>query len=140
MKKRNLILGILLAVTAVFLIESCKKDSPSPINLGTLMIGSIDLNGATSPANVPVNPTITATFSNDVDAATAIASNISLIEDYDTLSIALYLPEQSSIQVPHFIHFSVSMECMCFFVPETAPTGHDLRHNMHPSHFSSTTV
>jgi hypothetical protein len=38
---------------------------------------------------VPVNPTITATFSTDVDAATATADNITLTENYDALSIPL---------------------------------------------------
>jgi len=42
------------------------------------MVGTIDLNGATAPSNVPVNPTITATFSTDVDVATATTSNVTL--------------------------------------------------------------
>jgi len=53
------------------------------------MVGTIDLNGATAPTNVPVNPTITATFSTDVDVATATTSNVTLTESYDALSIPL---------------------------------------------------
>ena len=89
MKRKILILSILMMMTVVFVIDSCKKSNPAPINLGTLMVGTIDLNGATAPSNVPVNPTITATFSTDVDVATATTSNVTLTEDYDAVSIPL---------------------------------------------------
>jgi hypothetical protein len=89
MKRKILILSILMMMTAVFVIDSCKKSNPVPITLGTLMVGTIDLNAATAPTNVPVNPTITATFSTDVDAATATTSNVTLTEDYDAVSIPL---------------------------------------------------
>jgi hypothetical protein len=89
MKRKILILSILMMMTVVFVIDSCKKSNPAPINLGTLMVGTIDLNGATAPTNVPVNPTITATFSTDVDVATATTSNVTLTESYDALSIPL---------------------------------------------------
>jgi hypothetical protein len=89
MKRKNLILIILVMVSAVFAVESCKKSNPAPITLGTLVVGTIDLNSATAPTNVPVKPTITATFSTDVDATTATTSNITLTEDYDNLSIPL---------------------------------------------------
>ena len=89
MKRKILILSILMMMAAVFVIDSCKKSNPAPINLGTLMVGTIDLNGATAPSNVPVNPTITATFSTDVDVATATTSNVTLTEDYDAVSIPL---------------------------------------------------
>lgn len=86
--KKKLVL-ISLAFLAVCTIYNCKKDNPTPINLGTLMVDDIDLNAATAPTNVPVNPTITATFSTDVDMATATSSNITLTEDYDNVSIPL---------------------------------------------------
>ena len=89
MKRKILILSILMMMAAVFVIDSCKKSNPAPINLGTLMVGTIDLNGATAPTNVPVNPTITATFSTDVDVTTATTSNVTLTESYDALSIPL---------------------------------------------------
>ena len=89
MKRKILILSILMMMAAVFVIDSCKKSNPAPINLGTLMVGTIDLNGATAPSNVPVNPTITATFSTDVDVTTATTSNVTLTESYDALSIPL---------------------------------------------------
>jgi hypothetical protein len=89
MKKKILILSALMLMSAVVLVDSCKKSSPAPIDLGTLMVGDIDLNAASAPTNVPVNPTITATFSTDVDPATATTSNITLTEDYDNVSIPL---------------------------------------------------
>jgi hypothetical protein len=89
MKRKILIPGILMMLTTVFIIDSCKKDEPIPINMGTLMAGTIDLNGATAATNVPVKPTIVATFTTDVDVATATASNVTLTEEYDALSIPL---------------------------------------------------
>jgi len=76
-------------MTTVFLIDSCKKSKPAPIDLGTLMVGTIDLNAATAPTNVPVLPTITATFTTPVDATTATSSNITLTEDYNNVSVPL---------------------------------------------------
>ena len=89
MKKKFIILSILMLITAVVFIDSCKKSNPAPLSLGTLMVGTIDLNAATAPTNVPVNPAITATFTTDVNIATAIADNITLTEDYDAVSIPL---------------------------------------------------
>ncbi len=45
-----------MMMTAVVVIDSCKKSNPAPLELGTLMVGTIDLNAATAPTNVPVNP------------------------------------------------------------------------------------
>jgi hypothetical protein len=89
MKKKILILSILTLMTAIVTIDSCKKSNPAPLSLGTLMVGTIDLNAANAPTNVPVSPTITATFTTDVDASTATASNITLTENYDAVSIPL---------------------------------------------------
>ena len=89
MKRKILFLSILMMLAAALVIDSCKKSNPAPLNLGTIMVGTIDLNTATAPTNVPVNPTITATFSTDVDAATATTSNVTLTEDYDAVSIPL---------------------------------------------------
>lgn len=89
MKRKFLILSVLTTMAAIVLIDSCKKDSPAPLDLGTLVVGTIDLNAATAPTNVPVKPAITATFTTEVDAATAIASNITLTEDYDAVVIPL---------------------------------------------------
>jgi len=83
MKRKVLIFSILMLIVSTVFIDSCKKE-PTPIDLGSIMIGPIDLNGATAPTNVPTNPVITATFTTDVDPATATASNITLTEDYDT--------------------------------------------------------
>ena len=89
MKRNFFIISILMMMITVFVIESCKKSNPAPLDLGTLMAGTIDLNAAAAPTNVPVMPTITATFTTEVNATTAIASNITLTEDYDAASIPL---------------------------------------------------
>ncbi len=88
MKRKILILSI-ATITSIILTDSCKKSNPAPLNLGTLTVGSIDLNAATAPTNVPVNPTITANFTTDVDMTTATSTNITLTENYDNVSIPL---------------------------------------------------
>ncbi|NJK87542.1 MAG: Ig-like domain-containing protein, partial [Bacteroidales bacterium] len=81
---------ILVTISFVFVLNSCKDDDePDSLSLESLMAGSIDLNGATAPDNVPVSPTIVANFSTAVDEATATSSNISLVQDYDDTSIPL---------------------------------------------------
>ncbi len=89
MKRKILTLSVFIMMTAIALLDSCKKSSPAPLDLGTLMVDNIDLNAAVAPTNVPVNPTITATFTTEVDETTATASNITLTEDYDNVSIPL---------------------------------------------------
>jgi hypothetical protein len=89
MRKRKIIFSMFLLFAAfAFILNSCKKDDkPDDLNLVSLSAGSIDLNSATSPDNVPVNPTIIATFSTNVDETTATGSNITLIQDYDNENI-----------------------------------------------------
>ena len=68
MKKKILVFSILMTLTAAVFINSCKKSNPTPLDVGTLMAGTIDLNAAAAPTNVPVNPVITATFTTEVDS------------------------------------------------------------------------
>jgi hypothetical protein len=89
MKRKIVILSALFAVLALVAINSCKKSSPTALEVGTIMIGTIDLNGAVAPTNVPLNPVITATFTTDVDPATATSGNITLTQEYDGSSIPL---------------------------------------------------
>ncbi len=81
-----LLIGVVLATT----LDSCKDDDPpAELTLVSLVADAIDLNGATTPNNVPAaTPVITATFSTEVDAATATAANIKLVRDYDDAELA----------------------------------------------------
>lgn len=90
MKRSHVLVSlfVLLSFTA-FILHSCKKDEPVELVLKTLVAGNIDLNTATTPVNVPVNPTIVATFSTDIDAATANNNTITLTQDYDNANIPL---------------------------------------------------
>jgi hypothetical protein len=89
MKTKNAISSLLfIAVALLLMLTGCKKD-PEPLALVSLMAGTIDLNGATSPSNVPVSPTIVATFNVDVDPATATTSNITMVQDYDDAPVTL---------------------------------------------------
>ncbi len=90
MKKQIFFFVSLLLVTGVLMtMNSCsEEDEPTALTLSTLVAGDIDLNGATAPNNVAVEPTITATFSTNVDATTATSSNITLKRDYDDATIA----------------------------------------------------
>jgi hypothetical protein len=89
MKKQHVFPGFLMVMILLTLaITSCKKEE-TPFTMGTLMAGTINLNELNSATNVPASPTITATFSIEIDAATAISDNITLIESYDQLSMPL---------------------------------------------------
>ncbi len=76
-------------MAAIVTIVSCKKSNPASLELGTLMVGTIDLNAATAPTGVPVTPVITATFTTDVDPTTATTSNITLTEDYNSVVVPI---------------------------------------------------
>jgi len=79
---------LILAVVLLAGLNSCKKD-PTALTLSSLMAGDVDLNGAIAPSNVPVIPTIVATFSTDVDAATANNTSITMMRNYDNTAIPL---------------------------------------------------
>ena len=53
---------------------SCKKSSTTATTFGlsAMMCGTINMNGATSPNNIPTNPTIVATFTVAVNAASVL--------------------------------------------------------------------
>jgi len=90
MKRKHAIFSLLLGALLISAVtNSCKEDEPLPLALESIVAGTIDLNGATSPTNVPVNPTITATFNVPVDPATATAANITMVQDYDAASITI---------------------------------------------------
>lgn len=91
MKINKLFLTLMLALTATAMVfQGCKKDDePKDLILSTLVSGDIDLNGATSPTTVAIEPTIVATFSTEVDPATATAANIKLMQDYDNTELEL---------------------------------------------------
>lgn len=89
MKKLSLFLGMLTAIAVLAtVLVSCSEDDPVPISLTSLTAGSIDLNGATSATEVPVDAVITAVFTTDVDASTANSSTIKLTRDYDDSDVA----------------------------------------------------
>lgn len=89
MKRKNVYFAVIL-VTVMFttLWTSCKKD-PTDFTLAALTAGAIDLNGATSANTVPVNPVIVASFNTDIDVATAIPANVTMVQDYDKAVIAV---------------------------------------------------
>ncbi len=92
MKKHLVILNtLLIAVTLMVGFYSCKKSSTTSFTLSSLKSGSIDMNGATSPSNIPVDPTIIAIFSLDVKASSVTAAAITLTRSYDGADIPLIL-------------------------------------------------
>jgi hypothetical protein len=91
MKSKQLIITLFLTLMASALVfQGCKKDDdPKDLALSSLMAGDIDLNSATSPTNVPVDPTIVATFSVEIDPATATAANVKLTQDYNNTDVTI---------------------------------------------------
>ena len=92
MKKFVLVSSILMAAVILIGINGCKKETKDFL-LSALKAGDVDLNGATAPSDVDPNATIVASFSSDVDAATATTATITLTRNYDgammTLNIAV---------------------------------------------------
>lgn len=90
MKKKFVLFSLMTAMAVgSIVLNGCKKDDPKDLTLKTLVAGDIDLNGATSPTTVPIEPVIVATFSTDIDPLTATADNITLTQDYDNADIEL---------------------------------------------------
>lgn len=97
MKKQILLFNAIIIAFALMLgTTSCKKDENPTFVLSSLNAGSINLNGATPPTDVPQNPTITAVFSVDVNASTANNTTITLIRDYDAANIPLTVTTSGS--------------------------------------------
>lgn len=91
MNRKNVLLSLVLVSLFISVaINGCKKDDePKELTLATLVAGTLDLNAAVAPTNVPLEPTIVATFSTEIDPATAIPANITLTQNYDNTDIEL---------------------------------------------------
>ena len=92
MRKQIIALNVLLLALVVFIgVISCKKSSDNTVTFGlsSIKAGTIDMNGATPPANIPPNATITAVFSIAVNPSTVTTSNIKLLRGYDTVYAAI---------------------------------------------------
>lgn len=87
MKQFKWMLNVLtvLGFLTVVMLVSCKEDEPPALTLESLEADGIDLNGATSPNNIPIGATITATFSTNVDPLTKSA--IVLTRNYDAATV-----------------------------------------------------
>jgi hypothetical protein len=79
-----LALLLLIAVLPIVIV-SCgdDDDAPADLTLSSLTASGIDLNGATSPNNIPLDADIIATFSTEFDASTVTDANVKLTRDYD---------------------------------------------------------
>lgn len=87
MKHTGKIFG-LIALIGLMTFSGCKDDEPSALaivsitstgtNLTTGSSETVDLNGTTSPTNVPTNGVVTVTFSKPVNAATVTSTSVTL--------------------------------------------------------------
>jgi len=79
MKTRSMILSFLL-IAGIAFMTGCKKEEETPeFTLVSLMTdGGLDLAGASQAVNVPGDALIVATFSTDVDMATATKANFNV--------------------------------------------------------------
>ena len=95
MKKQVILFSSLFIAVALLIgVASCKKKTDTiTFSMSTLVAqltgGSIDLNGATSANDVPPNPTIVATFTASVNAASVTSTNITLLREWDQKNIPL---------------------------------------------------
>lgn len=103
MRNLKLLLTLFLALSAGILLQSCKDDEDNggttgPFELQSLTTDNdIDLNAATSATDVPPDGSIVATYSRDIDASTANATNITLIRDYDDEPIELDISTSGNV-------------------------------------------
>jgi hypothetical protein len=88
MKNVFKIAGLSLLVAGLFL-AGCKKTEDPNIDLNSLMAGTIDLNGATQATDVPTDATIVATFSTNVDGASANTTNVKLMRGSTDVNISV---------------------------------------------------
>lgn len=84
--KKSLIKLLALPVMLAVVVTACKKDKE--YLLESLTAGGTDLNGALSATSVATDASIIATFTQDIDAATATSANIKLTRDYDNTVLA----------------------------------------------------
>lgn len=97
MKKMKWIMSSMVALALVaMLAQSCKKDEPVALTLSALSADGIDLNGASSATGVAADANIMATFTTDVDAATANSTNITLTRDYDGAMVSITITTSGS--------------------------------------------
>lgn len=89
MKKSISVLTSLLFVAVLLIgVTNCKKSNPT-FELSSLVAGTVNLNAATAPTDVPPDATIEADFNLDVDAATVNNTVITLVRLYDTTTISM---------------------------------------------------
>jgi hypothetical protein len=96
-QKLNLIITISLLTVGMVLMQSCKEDDPAELLLEALTASDIDLNGATSPSDVPVNPTIVATFSTGLNPTTVTAATVKLIQDYNDTEVEISIAVDDNV-------------------------------------------
>lgn len=82
---------VIASVMLLMLFQACKNNDNGPVdlNIESMTISGADLNGATSPEDVPTNPEILITFNSDIKSETATSSTISLLQDYNEQNIEL---------------------------------------------------
>ena len=104
MKKMWLLFNVFLVVTGLMIGSvSCKKSSDSStvtFNLSGLVTllagGTIDMNGAAAPTNIPTNPTIVATFTVGVNASSVTSNTVIMLNTLDNSVIPLTLTPSSN--------------------------------------------
>ena len=106
MKKPFVIFNVMLIVAGLMIggISCKKKEDPITFSMSSLKAllagGSIDMNGQTSPTNIPTNPTIVAGFTVAVSGSSVTASTVTLTNTLNNAIIDLTLtPSGSQITI-----------------------------------------
>lgn len=88
----TVVFSVVFAAAITLFAAGCDDDEdPVQLNISSLTAGGgdIDLNGATSPTNVPTSGPIVATFNTSIDETTATEANVKIVRDYDDAEIPL---------------------------------------------------
>jgi hypothetical protein len=88
--KRTTFMSLIVLTIFALTMQACDNDNgPTDLNINTMTISGADLNGATSPDDVPVDAEVVITFNSDIKASTATSSNILLVQDYNDEDVEL---------------------------------------------------
>jgi hypothetical protein len=88
--KRTILKSMMVLALFAFTFQACDKENgPTDLNIESMTVSGLDLNGAVSPDDVPSDATISITFNSDIKVETATASNITLVQDYNDENIEL---------------------------------------------------
>lgn len=99
MKTIRILIGMMFMASLAVVISCNDDDDPDALTIVSIEATgtdvesgetiTVDLNAATAPSNVPVDPTVTITFSRELNAETVNNTTVQLLEGSNSISVTL---------------------------------------------------